>query len=294
MAHPLMTIAHPLTSVTNPLTTMAYPLTSVTQMLTSIRTIDPSTCISNPLTSIPHPLTSVTHPLTTPMITSTHPLKSDISFTTTALLTSPLSTVTYTLTTTNPTHTILDHQSSSDTLSSPTTQPNMSTTVIQEDSLTARDRGDDNDISSSADVKESPKSSGEGTLAAVLALRDQYSPSSANKQPAKPTVISLDQMWGGGGSKVQDQTDKGEADDITGHSEKAPVSITTSAKVLVATTSSTEDVKSPPPQAVTTPPTQSMDNTMGKYLQLLQQQQTEDKSLPSTHNTLQEEVGSVP
>ncbi|XP_065884793.1 centriole and centriolar satellite protein ofd1-like isoform X2 [Dysidea avara] len=295
--HPLTSVAHPVTSVPHPLTNVAHPLTSVSHSLTSVThpsttithsltsVAHPLTSVPHLLTSIPHPLTSVTHSLTsiappltgvtypsTSVMTSiAHPFTRDTSFTTiTMLTTSPLSAVTYTLATTL-SHNVLDtsyHHSSSNTLTSPshnnTTQPNMSTTIIQEDSLTTRDRGDDNiDTSSSTDVKESPKSSGEGTLAAVLALRDQYSPSSARKQPAKPTVISLDRMWGGSSSKVQEETDKGEADEITHHSEKV----------------------------VTTPPTQSMDNTMGKYLQLLQQ--TEDKSPPTTRNTLQEEESAV-
>ena len=171
------------------------------------------------------------------------------------------------------------------------------------------------------DDEESPKSTKEGTLAAVLALRDQYSPglsSSIATVSQQPPMVLLDHLWSSRGSPTVEKEKElrtGQVDEADGtnemivhHSNKhnassmlaghtSPSTVTTNVTtpthhpVVVTTTSA---MQAPPSvTADVTTPSQSLDNTMGRYLQLLQQKQAEENSPPTaTHNTDKEEVHS--
>lgn len=339
----LVNILSPLTTIS----TMSYPtVTCSLPTITSsvghslvVTTSRPIISNSVPqasvsvLASISYPLTSVIDTLTTSDSTltglTTGSTTSTISLVTTS--THPLTTATNDqasfssiLTTTH------SHSGSVVVTSSPhsvVVQPHLlSTTTIQEDSLT-KDVANSSDTSESTeDDGESPKSTKEGTLAAVLALRDQYSPglsSSITTVAQQPPMVSLDHLWSSRGSpaveeprteqvdKVQDKNET-----ITHHSDRptttistqerytSPQTVTTNVntptpslhhpeeKPVISTTIATSP-RSPSPPTVTadvaTTPSQSLDNTMGKYLQLLQQKQAEENSPPTTsHNTYKE------
>lgn len=339
-------------NILGPLTTISsitYPITNVTTIVTPsvtcglVTTTGPLMSYSVPLTSvsalasITYPLTSVTDTLTTSISTSTS-LTTAACLTTSAipLVTSP----TYPLTTTSNQASFSSHiptcQSHSGSIIVTNSSYSMGaqpTTMIQEDSLT-KDAANYSDTSESTeDERESPKSTKEGTLAAVLALRDQYSPglsSSITMAAQQPPMVSLDHLWSSRGNPAVEKELKTEQVDevdtnemITHHSDKPIVTITTTSSiqvgpssppavtadittsiqslhhsdepVITTTTTSNMEVRSPSPPTVTidaTMPTQSLDNTMGKYLQLLQQkQQAEDNSPPTaTHSTYKEEV----
>ena len=289
------------------LASITYPLISVTDTLTtSIPTLTGLTTVTAPLTTSSVPLvTSPSHPLTT----------TDDQASSSTLTTSHDHSVTVVVTSCP--HSVV-------------VQPHLlSTTTIQEDSLT-KDLVNSSDVSeSTVDDGESPKSTKEGTLAAVLALRDQYSPglsSSMTTVAQQPPMVSLDHLWSSRGNPAMEkertkQVDEAQDtnDTISHHSDKPNVTILskegrhTSPQTMattiittalpyqqekpITTTTAASNIqpRSPSPPTVTadnTSPSQSLDNTMGKYLQLLQQkQQDEENSTPTTtHNTYKEEV----
>ena len=326
--------------LTHPMVT--YSLPTVTSRVSHFVVTGSQPVISNSvppasvsvLASITYPLTSVTDTLTTssPTLTSLTTVTAPLTTSSVPLVSSPSVPLTTT-----------DDQTSSSTLttshsqsvtivvtSSPhsvAVQPHLlSTTTIQEDSLT-KDLANSSDASeSTVDDGESPKSTKEGTLAAVLALRDQYSPrlsSSMTTVAQQPPIVLLDNLWSSRGNPAT-QTKQDKAQDtnetITHHSDNPTATILskqerhTSPQTVTAnnittaslyqpdkpitatTTASSVQPRSPSPPTVTadvTTPSQSLDDTMGKYLQLLQQKQQdeEEKSTPTTtHNTYKEEV----
>ena len=286
------------------LASITYPLISVTDTLTtSIPTLTGLTTVTAPLTtsSVP-PVTSPSHPLTT----------TDDQVSSSTLTTSHDHSVTVVVTSSPHSVAVQPHL--------------LSTTTIQEDSLT-KDLVNSSDVSeSTVDDGESPKSTKEGTLAAVLALRDQYSPglsSSITTVAQQPPMVSLDHLWSSRGNPAMEKEQTKQVDEaqdtndtISHHSDKPNATILskeerhTSPQTMMATTAlpyqqekpittntaaSSIQPRSPSPPTVTadnTSPSQSLDNTMGKYLQLLQQkQQDEENSTPTTtHNTYEEEV----
>ena len=332
LTHPLTTVA----TITHPLTTVAtltHPLTNVTlPSVTSSVTI-PQPVISNsvPPASV-SALTSITYPLTSKTDTLTASISTLTDFTTTAAcLTSTIPLVKSPLTTnydqasfSSITTTSQNHSGSVVASSSPhsmAAQPHlMSTTTIQEDSLTANSSAMSE---TTEDDGESPKSTKEGTLAAVLALRNQYSPGLSSSMATisqQPPMVSLDHLWSSRGdptvekekelrTEQVDEVDKtnetithqpNASSMLAGHTSQPTVttSVTTPTQSLhypVVTTTSVVQARSLSPPSVTadvTTPSQSLDNTMGRYLQLLQQkQQAEENSPPTaTHNTDKEEV----
>ena len=343
LTHPLTTVAtlsHPLTTfttLTHPLTTVAtltHPLTSVTlPSVTSSVThaTIPQSMINN---SVPQAnvsaSTSITYPLTSETNTLTASISTLTGLTTTAgclksatpLVKSPLTTNYDQASFSSITTTSQGHSGSAVVTSSPhsiAAQPHlMSTTTIQEDSLTANSSGMSE---MTEDDGESPRSTKEGTLAAVLALRSQYSPglSSLTTVSQQPPIISLDHLWSSKGDPTvekekelrAEQVDEADKTNETitnqpnassmlpGHTSPPTVTtgVTTPTQSLhpVVTTTSAMQARSLSPPSVTadvTSPSQSLDNTMGRYLQLLQQkQQAEENSPPTaTHNTDKEEV----
>ena len=353
LTHPLTTVAtlsHPLTTVatlTHPLTTVAtltHPLTTVTtltHLLTSVTL--PSVTSSVTHATIPQFMinnsvpqanvsasTSITYPLTSETNTLTASISTLTGLTTTAaclksatpLVKCPLTTNYDQASFSSITTTSQGHSGSAVVTSSPhsiAAQPHlMSTTTIQEDSLTANSSGMSE---TTEDDGESPRSTKEGTLAAVLALRNQYSPglSSLTTVSQQPPIISLDHLWSSKGDPTvekekelrTEQVDEADKTNETithqpdassmlaGHTSLSTVTtgITTPTQSLhpVVTTTSAVQTRSLSPPGVTadvTSPSQSLDNTMGRYLQLLQQkQQAEENSPPTaTHNTDKEEV----
>lgn len=315
----LASITYPLTNVTNTLTTSIPTLTDLTTIPTCLTTSSTPFVASHALSaSITYPLTSITNTLTSSVgyttslacltTTTAPPVTSHAHLSSTVSNQALFSSL---LTTSN------GRSESTAVTNSPhgmTSQPHLlSATTIQEDSLT-KDVGNYSDTSGSTeDDGESPRSTTkEGTLAAVLALRDQYSPGSSSLSVTtaaqQPPMVSLDHLWTSRGSQpaVEVELKTEQADEIedakrttTHHSNKPTPTTTTptqSPKQPVVTTSITTpnaQVRSPSPTitADVTASTQSPDNTMGKYLQLLQQKQAEENSPPTTtHNTYKEEV----
>ena len=282
------------------------------------------------LTSITHPLTSVTDTLATSISTLTD-LTTTVSTacSTTPLVNSPnYDQVSFSSIST----TTQNHSGSVVVTRSPhnmAMQPHLlSTTTIQEDSLT-KDASNSSGTSETTedDDGESPKSTEEGTLAAVLALRDQYSPglsSSIATVSQQPPMVSLDHLWSSRGYPTVEKELRTEQVDevhktnetithhsnkpdtssmLTGHASPPTVTINFTTPtpslhhpVVTTTATSVMPARSPSPPTVTadgTTPSQSLDNTMGKYLQLLQQKQAEENSPPTaTHNSDKEEVCS--
>ena len=321
---PTSAITHPMVTCTSTTVTSSVTRSSVVTVSQPVISNSVPQTSASLLASNTYPLTSVTNTLTTTKSTST-------GFTTvTACLTT--TTVPFVTSATHPLTRTNDQTSFSSILSKTqdqsgsivvTSSPHnaviqphlLSTTTIQEDSLTK-------DVSNSGDTSEeedddgnSPQSTKEGTLAAVLALRDQYSPgltSSITTVAQQPPIVSLDHLWSSKGNPAMEKQLKTEQDDevnetITDHSNKptsSPPTVSTKANTplnlvttTVTTTSSVQAKSSSPPAVtadITTTPSQSLDNTMGKYLQLLQQkQQAEENSPPTvTHNTYKEEVST--
>ena len=334
LIHPLTTVA-PLTHLLTTVTPLPHPLTTATPVIQPLTTAATLTC---PIATVTHSLPTSTSSVTTslPVISNVVPQTNISALTTTTdpqRSVNPITTLTglttaafdSSVTFVPPTVTI-HHQASSSTIptagrshsgpavvTSPphsmATQPHLlSTLTIQEDSLT-KDLANSSDISESTeDGGETPKSTKEGTLAAVLALRDQYSPvlsSSIVTVTQQPPMVSLDNLWSGRANPTEEESrDEVDNESVTHHSDKPPGVHTTPPTVTTSVTTpthhpavitSTTSARSPSPStvtAVTTSPSQSLDNTMGRYLQLLQQkQQAEENSQASeTHNSDKEEV----
>ena len=334
LIHPLTTVApliHPLTTVTP----LPHPLTTAAPLIQPLTT---AATLTHPIATVTHSLPTSTSSVTTslPVISNVVPLTNISALTTTTdpqRSVNPITNLTglttaafdSSVTFVAPTVTI-HHRASSSTIptagrshsgpavvTSPphsmATQPHLlSTLTIQEDSLT-KDLANSSDISESTeDGGETPKSTKEGTLAAVLALRDQYSPvlsSSIVTVTQQPPMVSLDNLWSSRANPTEEESrDEVDNESVTHHSDKPPSVHTTPPTVTTSVTTpthhpaviiSTTSARSPSPStvtAVTTSPLQSLDNTMGRYLQLLQQkQQAEENSQASTtYNSDKEEV----
>ena len=347
LTHPITTVAHPLTSVvtlTHPVTTAVPPTHPPTTIAILTHPITTIATLTHPITTVAtltHPITNVTYslPTSTSSVTTTQPVISSLvpqasiyALTTT---TDPQARVNAIATSTGLTKTAFDsstsvpptatiyHQASSSSIlttsrhhsvvTSPShsmaTQPHLlsTTMTIQEDSLT-KDLPNSSDISESTeDGEETPKSTEEGTLAAVLALRDQYSPvlsSSIATVSQQPPMVSLDNLWSSRGNPTTEEPrDDVDNDTVTHHSDMPPSVHTTPLTVTASVTTPTHHPavittsarSSSPPTVTAVTTSQSLDNTMGRYLQLLQQkQQAEENSQACsvTHNSDKEEVST--